>query len=407
MSKPTADLRLSEAWDVVAAVPVIGSCQVDLSRSYGRIIRQGVRCDRDYPATDISTRDGYCFDSGFTEAASNDAPVFLKICGGVRAGEKPAVDLARGQCAEISTGAALPRGADTVVPAEDVRVKGDRVIVSSPVGAGCFVLKAGAIANAGKQVALEGSPVTAAAIGLLASLGIKRLRVSWRPAVGVLATGDELVPGRRRPRPWQVRGSNRHMLSALLRETGASVRHLGTARDSKPDIVERILTGKDCDVVIVTGGSSNGPRDLVAESLLEMGCEMSIRGLNLRPGRHMVFAVKDLRLFFALPGNPVGCLALFNLVVKPAIMSMMGATDSSPASLSAFWRGPEVEAPETDTLAPSNLDANLGVRPVNTSGSGDIVALMEANCFAMLARDGGPVTPGDRVTVFPMGAPSA
>ena len=303
------------------------------------------------------------------------------------------------------TGGVLPRGGDAVIPAEEARVEGEHVKVRRLVEPGTHVRRAGEVVGTGEIVAGRGDFVGPGLLGLLAAVGIRRARVSRRVRIGIISTGNEMVGAGVCPRSWQIHDSNSVMLAGLGQELGCEVVSLGIAKDTEEDIGGHLRSGKACDVVILTGGSSIGISDLVPAALENHGCRIPIRGIRLRPGKHLVFARKGSKVFFGLPGRPGGCFGLFHLLVKPAIMAMMGSAKPIPAALRAVWDGGTTERPAVDTLIAAHLGPGSRVRPVSDAGSGDLAAVARANSVALLRAGTGLLRKADVLKVFPVRLP--
>ncbi len=296
----------------------------------------------------------------------------------------------------------MPGGCDAVIPAEEAWVEGGHVKVRRLVEPGTHVRRAGEVVRAGEIVAGRGDFVGPGLLGLLAAVGIRRARVSRRVRIGIISTGNEMVDADVRPHSWQIHDSNSVMLAGLGEELGSEVVSLGIAKDTGEDIAGHLRAGKACDVVILTGGSSIGISDLVPAALKNHGCRILIRGIRLRPGKHVVFARKGSKVFFGFPGRPGGCFGLFHLLVKPAIMAMMGSAKPIPAALTAVWDGGATQRPAVDTLIAAHLGSGSRVRPVSDAGSGDLAAVARSNSLVLLRAGTDLLRKGDVLEVIPV-----
>lgn len=406
MSRPTHKPSLAKAQSIVCAgLKVVGSESTDLPRSLHRVIRRDVVSRRAYPSADCAARDGYCFQAAATRLASAGQPAVLLLRATIRSGDRPRIRIGRDQCVRIMTGGVLPDGADAVIPLEEAQAEGEHVRVRRFVKPGTHIRKAGEVARAGETVAGKGEFVSPGLLGLLAVVGIRRARVSRRVRIGIVSTGNEVVGAGGSPRSWQIHDSNSLMLAGLGEELGTEVVNLGIAGDTQDEIEARLRTGKACDLVILTGGSSTGISDLVPAALESHGCRLLIRGINLRPGKHVVFARKGAKVYFGLPGRPGGCFGLFHLLVKPAIMAMMGCRSPIPAALRAVWDGRATERPPVDTLLGACLGPGSGVRPASDAGSGDLGAVARSNSLVLLRAGTGLLRKGDVLEAFPVRLP--
>lgn len=397
-------ITLSQAQRIVKhSVTLLGVENVPLAKSRGRILRQDILSDVDYPTADVSGVDGYCLDASDTQEAVPSRPVLLTLKAKVLAGTLPSTRLGKGECAHVATGAVLPDGADAVTRIEDVHLCGDRIALGRPVTAGSGVRKTGEIARKGERVLEEGRLIDAKAVGLLAALGAVSVAVSKRPRVAVLATGDEVVKDGQTPGRGFVRNSNTRMLTALLADLGLDVYDAGIARDTGRHVLQGIDRCGKCDVVLLTGGTSVGEHDLVFQCLKEAHAEIGFRGLRMSPGRHMLFAKRRGQVYFSLPGGPVACLVLFHVIVRPALLAMMGARYPSPVPARARWTGPAQETSGCRTFVLSNFLPDLTVRPVRSRGRGDVLALERANSVTSFPEDVCRIEYDQIVEVFVVG----
>jgi molybdenum cofactor synthesis domain-containing protein len=390
---------------VCSGLRVVASEAVELLDSLHRVIRRDTVSRRDYPSADCAARDGYCIRAAATAGASARNPAVLRLRGTIRSGDAPGTGIAGEDCMLIMTGGTLPAGADAVVPVEQVGVEAGYVRVPCPIEMGSHIRKTGEAVKAGETVAGQGDFVSPGLLGLLGAVGVRKLRVSRRVRMGIVTTGNEMVEAGGRPRSWQVHDSNSVMLAGLGRELGCQAVRLGIARDTQGEIVRLLRSAGACDLVLLTGGSSQGIMDLVPAALGNHGCRIIMRGIRLRPGRHVVFARKGRQIFFGLPGRPGGCFGLFHVLVKPAIMAMMGCRAPVPVGLKATWGGGLIESPPVDTLLAARMGSGRRVLPAGGSGCGDLAAIARADCLVLLKAGARPVRRGDTLSVFPVAPP--
>jgi molybdopterin molybdotransferase len=310
MSEPDVSqlLTVAQAIAVIDAVEVKPRVvAVELGEADGLVLAEDVVADRDYPPFDKSQMDGFAVKVG----DRND----LKVMGEVAAGQWPEIEVKQGEAVAVMTGAPMPKGADGVVPVEDVEdlkseisnVRSIRVM-RAPVP-GRYIARCGSDVKAGTVVLEKGTRLGAAQLAVAASVGAAKVRAFAKPRIAVLATGDELVQVDQTPGKAQIRNSSNVMLAALVRRMGCDVVDLGQAEDDPKLIHEAILNGtKRADVLLVTGGMSMGEYDYVPRVLGELGMELKITKLRIKPGKPFVFATGDVGegfLVFGLPGNPV------------------------------------------------------------------------------------------------------
>lgn len=294
---------------------------VPVGEATGRALAEDLRAPHELPRWSVSAVDGYA-------VRSADGGGRLRVVGESAAGRPLDRELEAGTSARILTGGVLPPGADSVVMVEDVEQGEGWVAVPDGWPAGRNHHRPGDDVKAGELVLSAGAELGAAELGLVASLGVARLRVGRRPVVALLSTGDELVEVGEEPGRGQIPDSNRHALRAALLEAGAAVTSLGIAPDT-PDglrrLVEVSLLG--ADALVTSGGVSVGTHDLVKPLLEQLG-QVHIGRVKLRPGKPFTFAtLPGGKLAFGLPGFPVSSLVTFEVFVRPALRRMQGFRD--------------------------------------------------------------------------------
>ena len=265
-------LSVAEALDrVLAHVPVLSHESVPLAQTLGRVLAESVVAGREIPPWDNSSMDGYAVRAEDTQAASETRAVTLAVVGEVAAGTVAKQDLAPGQAFRILTGAPLPPGSNAVVPQEEVRRDGARLLLVRAVRHGAYVRPRVRTSVRATGLLEPGTVLRPAALGVLASLGRSRVDVYRRPVVAVLSTGDELVAPDAPLGPGQIPDSNTYTLCALAAEAGAVPLSLGIARDHREELVERLRKGLEADVLVSSAGVSVGDRDFVREAIEALG----------------------------------------------------------------------------------------------------------------------------------------
>jgi len=351
----------------------------------GRALAQAVKADRDQPAFDRSTRDGFA-----VRAAAVTGGVALRIAGQVRAGEVWVGEpVAMDSAVEIMTGAPLPAGADAVVMVEHVeRADGTiRLVPGRTLSAGENVVVRGSEAREGAEVLTAGTRIGAAEIALAAFCGCVTLPVFARPSVAIVATGDELVDVPETPGPEQIRNSNSYALAAMVAMAGGAPERQTIAPDVREAIRDRIERGRRSDLLVFSGGVSMGEYDLVEAVLAEFGAEFLFTGVRMQPGRPVVFGRLPARgdaserYFFGLPGNPISAQVTFHCFVEPLLRVLGGEAGAKPKWAQATLLEGEAGKAGLTRLLPARMDG-IGVRVVGWQGSGDLAANARANCYA-------------------------
>jgi molybdopterin molybdotransferase len=387
-----------------------------LPEAFGRRLAIDVVADRDYPPFAKSTMDGFAVRS----ADVARTPAELQVVGRVAAGRVLEAALGPGQAAAIMTGAPMPAGADGVVPVEEAEERDGAVKVLKANGIVRYVAQRGSDCAKGKLVLPKGTVLGPAQVAVAASVGAAEVEVFDVPQVAVLGTGDELVPFDAEPGAAQIRNCNNPMLVALLTRLGCRVHDMGTAPDNPDFIRARIieaLTG-EYDALFVTGGMSMGEHDYVPKILVELGVELRVTKLRIKPGKPFVFAAKGQaadgaaarpRYVFGLPGNPVsGFVCTVRLASR--LLDRIGGgpvverwqTGRLMVGLPA--NGPrEFYMPAVRTVQPARISAQAvlpTIKPLEWKGSADVFTLASANSLLVRAANEPPLPDGTLVRVL-------
>lgn len=304
-----------------------GSEQIPLDRALNRVLRQDILCRENVPGFTRSSVDGYAVVSSDTFGASSSLPALLRLAGEIRMGQSPAFSLQTGECAAVPTGGGLPPGADAMVMLEEAEAfAGGMIAVETPAAPGKHLIFAGDDAKEGQTVLSAGTVLTPREIGVLAALGYAEASVAKRPRVCVLSTGDELVDPACKPAGAEVRDVNGVMLTAAAAQAGADAAFCGCVPDDADLLSQRILACcKECDVLLLSGGSSVGVKDAAAKCVGALG-ELLFHGLAVKPGKPAFAGVIGGTLVIGLPGHPAAAYFVFELLARPAIYALLGQT---------------------------------------------------------------------------------
>jgi molybdopterin molybdotransferase len=299
----------------------------------GRVTTKSVTAPHPLPEFRRSTVDGFAVRAADTHGASDGLPAYLDLIGEVPMGAAPAMTLQANQCALIHTGGMLPKGADAVVMVENTQqARQDEVEIMRAVAVEENVIEVGEDISSGEEVIAPGTRLRPAEIGGLMALGITRLSVARKPRVGIISSGDEVIPPGERPEPGQVRDINAYTLRALVEQAGGVPKGYGIVPD-QPDAMLAVSSRAlgECDVVVITAGSSASTRDLTGEVVNQLGKPgVLVHGVNVRPGKPTILGVCDGKAVIGLPGNPVSALVIANLFVRPVISALLGESRPRP-----------------------------------------------------------------------------
>lgn len=326
------DLGVDEALDhILAAFGTLPEVRMPLHAAHGLVLAEDVVTPHDLPPFSNSAMDGFAVRSADTIDASAAEPVSLIIRGSVAAGYVSGSPQQAGEATRIMTGAPIPEGADAVIRVEDtetIPVTGgnERVIIRRPVPPGDCVRLAGEDARQGTTLLTAGTPVRPPEIGLLAATGHANAMVYRRPRIGVLVTGDEIIPAGEPLGPGKIWNSNGPMIAAQIQQSGGEPVMLGIATDSAAAVRERLLDCEGLDLLVTTGGVSVGDFDVVKDVLQQEG-RVELWKLRMKPGKPLAFGWIGNTPVVGLPGNPVAAAVACWQFVHPVIRKMLGHTD--------------------------------------------------------------------------------
>lgn len=382
---------------VLAQFHALPAEEIPLPQALGRVLAEDAYAREPLPAFANSAMDGYALRSVDTTAASPEHPVALTLAGEIPAGRVYAGTVAPGQVVRILTGAPVPDGADAVIQQELVEVTGDQVRLQAPVLAGNNVRAAGEDVQPGTLLVPRGTELGPAELGLLAALGVHPLRMTQRPRVAILGTGDELVALGQAPRAGQIRDSNTVYLAAAVARAGAEPLALGLARDRAEELRAKLGEAQGADLILTSGGVSVGDYDLVKQILAEQG-DIDFWRVRMRPGKPLAFGLLGKTPLLGLPGNPVSAAVTFELFGRPAIRTMLGAAQVERPRVQARLAGRPIERADRRQYVRATLSAPEGeliAQPTGDQGSHIITSLRGASCYLIVEVGEGVIQPGD------------
>jgi len=395
MSPMTGLLSIEEALGrVLARASALEAEPVPVAAAAGRFLAADVQSAVDLPPFASSAMDGYALQAGDTPGR---LPVVFRIAAGLPAER----ELAGGEAMAISTGGAVPDGADSVVPIELVVEADNELNVPAAVEPGANVRPAGGDVRAGELVLPAGTRIGAAQIGALAAAGVGEVMVARRPRVTVLSTGTELRAPGESLGAGQIYESNAPMLAAAFEAAGAEVERIGPVPDDEGEHRRALERGLEADVLVSSGGVSVGPHDLVRRILAELGVEEDFWGVAVRPGKPLAFGTRGKTLVFGLPGNPVSALVGVELFVRPALHALQGAIDPRPAYETARLTSPLRRNAARDELARARTRRDAAgtlVEPLKGQESHMIARAAGADALVLVQSGEGGIEAGEPVS---------
>ena len=384
--------------------------EVPIEEAVGRVLAEPLSSEEDFPPFCRSTMDGYALRATDTFGASPSSPVPFRVVGEVKMGEPPAFGIGPGEAALIPTGGMLPEGADAVVMLEYTRHLGPQEVeVLRPASPWENVMRPGEDFRRGEVLLQKGRRLRPQDLGICATLGHGHLKVFKRPRVGIISTGDEIVPLDRIPQPGQVRNSNSYVLMGLMLKEGGDPLYLGHCRDELKELLGALRKGirQGCDMILVSGGSSVGTRDLTLSAFEELGAEVLVHGVAISPGKPTLLARKGDLPIWGLPGHPASCAIVAMVLVVPLLRRISGEVPFLPPF--RWWL--RARAKRNIPSVPGREDyvrvkirregEGVWVEPIFAK-SGALFPLVKGDALLRIELESEGVGAGEEVTVFPL-----
>ena len=356
--------------------------KVKIDCALGRTLSADIISNENIPPFDRTTVDGYAVYASDTFGAGGSSPVQLEIVGEILMGENANFTLKSGQCAKISTGGMLPKGADASVMVEYTDSEDDLCLVYKSVAPFENVTKTGDDISIGETVLKKGTVITPKQIGVFSALGIYEIPVFKKPVIAIISTGDEIS---NEPQPGQIRDINTYLLSSLATTYGFDVYEYGVAKDDRKEIENAV---KKClnkaDAVLISGGSSAGTRDMTVDIINTLG-KVYFHGIAMKPGKPTIFGIVDEKPVFGLPGHPLAAYFVFRLIVTEYLRNIMEMPIDKPKRNGSL----SVNIPSNhgrEEFLCIRYDENNKIVPVHTK-SGLVSVLSEAEGFIVIPRN--------------------
>ena len=331
--------ELPEVMAYTEAFLPVGTEEIEVTACLGRVLASDIVADINLPDFPRSTMDGYAVCATATFGASEANPAYLDISGSVVMGEIPGFSVRPQTAARISTGGMLPDGADAVVMIEHTQAIDETTIeVHRSVAPGQHMIEVGEDLKKGDTILYKGCEMRSQEVGLLAALGIQRVTVFKKPVVGIISTGDEIVPIDDIPDHGKIRDINSYTLSGLVKKSGGIPKTYGIVTDNVKDLREKCTTALYAsDMVLISGGSSVGTRDFTISVLSEMpASSILVHGISISPGKPTILARTMGKPFWGLPGHVVSAMVVFTVVVTPFLDRISGMYRRGKWKIPAF-----------------------------------------------------------------------
>ncbi len=382
--------------------PVSDIIEVGIMNSFGSIVAEDVTSPINVPNYKNSAMDGYAIKASDLPAADSKK---FKLVGTSWAGKPYVGEIKDNQCIRIMTGAKVPEGTDTVIMQEHISKEGGSIIISAGHKAEQNVRCAGEDLKQGDIVLKKGKLINAAEMGLLASLGVAKVKVLRPLKVSFFSTGDELKGLGETLEDGQIYDSNRYTIFGMLQKLNVEINDMGVIPDDREKIEAAFLTAADqSDVIITSGGVSVGDADYVKETLEKLG-QINFWKLAIKPGKPLAFGKVKQAIFIGLPGNPVSVMATYYQLGLPAIQHLSGNRNYTPVIAKARATEPFYKRPGRldfqRAIFSYNEQGELIVKGVGVQASHILSGMSLANCFAIIPAESGTVNPGEMIDIQP------
>jgi molybdopterin molybdotransferase len=403
---------------ILDAVDVLEIESVPILESLGQVLAEDIKSNINVPPLDNSAMDGYAVWSEDTRGASEKTPRVLKVIDTIMAGDIPKKKVVPGTAIRIMTGAPLPAGADSIVQFEntDDQKQKDapanravaRVSILSETRPGQNIRLAGEDISRGKTVLRKDTVIRPAEIGLMASIGCRRVKVIRRPVVAVLSTGNEIVDVNQPLPEGKIYDSNAYSIASLIKRYGGIPKMLGIARDEEKELVSKLKQAQDADMLLTTGGVSMGDYDMVKDILARDG-EMVFWKVRVKPGKPLAFGKIKGRdkngkpksiPHLGLPGNAASCMVSFEIFVRPALLKMMGKKNLVKPSVEAIIENTvknDAGRRIYDRAIVQKRNGHYYARLTGPQGSGILTSMSLANGLVLIPEEKTKVNKGDTV----------
>ena len=409
MDKPFFNVvDLDSALEMQDRFQAIGAEPVRLETALGKVLADPLTASENVPAFSRSTMDGFAVRAKDTYGASDQNPQYLTMRGSIKMGQRPDMKLGPLETAAISTGGMLPPGADAVVMVEYTQMLDHETVeIMRSAAPGENVLEKGEDAALGEILLPAGVVLRPQDLGFMASMGVVRPKVRRRPKVGIISTGDEVVPADQTPLCGQIRDVNSYTLAGQVASAGAKPVLYGLVKDNEKDLFNVCETAwRECDMLLISGGSSVGYRDFTLSAMSKLpNSEILFHGVGISPGKPTILADAGGKPIFGLPGHVTSAMVVFSILARPFIHQLMGCSVSDPWSTPVPARLtrnlPSVQGRvEFVRVRLMEKNGERMARPV-LGKSGLLRTMVEADGLIRIGKDTEGLVQNSRVAVLP------
>jgi len=397
--RPFGDtISLEQARAVISGAlrPIERTERVPLDRAHGRVLAQPLTATADVPPFSRAAMDGYAVRAADTAGASPAAPAVLTWIEKVFTGQMPQRTVGQGQCTEIATGAPMPPGADAVVMVEQTAADNERIQIFAAADPGQNIGRQGADIRNGQTVMEPGEVLNASRVGAIAALGLSHVDVYARPRVAILSTGNEIVDPGRPLEPGQIYDINRFTLAAVIEEHGGIASPHRTAADTIADLSRALDESFEDDVLVFSGGTSVGERDLILDALSQKG-EVLFHGISVKPGKPTAFGLVHGKPFFGMPGYPASCLSNAHILLVPALRRIARLPPHAVKTVTLPLARRVVSAKDRHQFYTVRVADGAAIPAYKASG--DITSMSQADGYFEIAAETAVVEAGELVEV--------
>ncbi len=318
---------IEKVFEHVSQFPITGIETISILETTGRVIAENITADMDIPGFDRATMDGYAVCASSTFGATESNPAYLLIKGNIAMGENPEIEVGPGEALRIPTGGMMPKGADAVVMKEHANeLDATTLEVFRTIAPGSHMISRGEDIRIGQTVIFAGTRIRPQETGLLAALGYEQVNVHKKPVIGIISTGDEIVPINQRPGPAQIRDINTYTLTGMVLESGGIPKQFGLVADDFQALQAACIQAlQHCDMILISGGSSVGARDMTLDVISGLpDAHILIHGVSISPGKPTILARAGQKPIWGLPGHVTSAMIVFFRLVRPFIEHACG-----------------------------------------------------------------------------------